>query len=142
MWTMFTAGTLSAETTTRWTTTGTARTLPGIVAMENNAVGGVGVAYNSKVMVLKAGNSSGYFNNSDIAEAIQYAYMNGRIGHQYVLRRLDDFMAVEEALRWRTTPACWLPRRGMLDCAISPVALVILMHALPIRRRCLMSLVL
>lgn len=49
----------------------------GIIAAENNGIGGVGVAYNSKVMVLKAGNSSGYFNNSDIAEAIQYAYMNG-----------------------------------------------------------------
>ena len=49
----------------------------GIIAAENNLIGGVGVAYNCKVMVLKAGNSSGYFNNSDIAEAIQYAYMNG-----------------------------------------------------------------
>ena len=49
----------------------------GIIAAENNKEGGIGVAYNCKVMVLKAGNSSGYFNNSDIAEAIQYAYMNG-----------------------------------------------------------------
>lgn len=49
----------------------------GIIAAENNGIGGVGVAFNSKIMVLKAGNSSGYFNNSDIAEAIQYAYMNG-----------------------------------------------------------------
>ena len=39
----------------------------GIIAAENNKIGGVGVAYNCKVMVLKAGNSSGYFNNSDIA---------------------------------------------------------------------------
>ena len=49
----------------------------GIIAAENNKIGGVGVAYNCKIMVLKAGSSSGYFNNSDIAEAIQYAYMNG-----------------------------------------------------------------
>ena len=49
----------------------------GIVAAENNNIGTVGVAFNCKVMVLKAGNSSGYFNNSDIVEAIQYAYMNG-----------------------------------------------------------------
>lgn len=49
----------------------------GIIAAENNDIGSVGVAYNCKVMVLKAGNSSGYFNNSDIAEAIRYAYMNG-----------------------------------------------------------------
>ena len=49
----------------------------GIIAAENNNIGCVGIAYNCKVMALKAGNSSGYFNNSDIAEAIQYAYMNG-----------------------------------------------------------------
>ena len=49
----------------------------GIVAAENNAFGTVGVAFNCKVMCIKAGNSTGYFNNSDIAEAIQYAYMNG-----------------------------------------------------------------
>lgn len=49
----------------------------GIVAAENNTVGTVGVAWNCKVMVLKAGNSSGYFTNSSIAAAVQYAYMNG-----------------------------------------------------------------
>ena len=48
----------------------------GIIAAENNTIGTVGVAFNSKIMCLKAGNSSGYFNNSDIAEAIHYAYMN------------------------------------------------------------------
>ena len=49
----------------------------GIVAAENNTIGTVGVAWNCKVMVLKAGNSSGYFTNSSIAAAVQYAYMNG-----------------------------------------------------------------
>ncbi len=49
----------------------------GIVAAENNDFGTVGVAFGCKIMCLKAGNASGYFNNSDIAEAIQYAYMNG-----------------------------------------------------------------
>lgn len=49
----------------------------GIVAAADNSFGTVGVAFNCKVMCLKAGNSSGYFNNSDIAEAIRYAYMNG-----------------------------------------------------------------
>lgn len=71
----------------------------GIVAMENNAVGGVGVAYNSKVMVLKAGNSSGYFNNSDIAEAIQYAYMNGASVINMSFGGSMISMAVEEALQ-------------------------------------------
>ncbi len=70
----------------------------GIIAAENNKQGGIGVAYNCKVMVLKAGNSSGYFTNSDIAEAIQYAYMNGAsvinmsFGGEFIS------IAVEEAL--------------------------------------------
>ena len=49
----------------------------GIIAAENNDQGGIGVAYNCKIMVLKAGSSSGTFNDSDIVEAVRYAYMNG-----------------------------------------------------------------
>ena len=49
----------------------------GIIAAENNSFGTVGIAYKCKIMCIKAGNSSGYFTNSDIAKAIQYAYMNG-----------------------------------------------------------------
>lgn len=70
----------------------------GIIAAENNQIGGVGVAYNSKVMVLKAGNSSGYFNNSDIAEAIQYAYMNGASVINMSFCGSAISIAVEEAL--------------------------------------------
>ena len=49
----------------------------GIIAAENNDIGTVGVASNCKIMALKAGNSTGAFQNSDIVEAIEYAYMNG-----------------------------------------------------------------
>ena len=70
----------------------------GIVAAENNKIGGIGVAYNCKVMVLKAGNSSGYFNNSDIAEAIQYAYMNGASVINMSFGGSSISIAVEEAL--------------------------------------------
>lgn len=70
----------------------------GIIAAENNKIGGVGVAYNCKVMVLKAGNSSGYFNNSDIAEAIQYAYMNGASVINMSFGGSNISIAVEEAL--------------------------------------------
>ena len=70
----------------------------GIIAAENNKVGGIGVAYNCKVMVLKAGNSSGYFNNSDIAEAIQYAYMNGASVINMSFGGSFISIAVEEAL--------------------------------------------
>ena len=70
----------------------------GIIAAENNKIGGIGVAYNCKVMVLKAGNSSGYFNNSDIAEAIQYAYMNGASVINMSFGGSNISVAVEEAL--------------------------------------------
>ncbi|MBP3692139.1 MAG: S8 family serine peptidase, partial [Clostridia bacterium] len=70
----------------------------GIIAAENNKIGGVGVAFDCKVMVLKAGNSSGYFNNSDIAEAIQYAYMNGASIINMSFGGSNISVAVEEAL--------------------------------------------
>jgi subtilisin family serine protease len=70
----------------------------GIIAAENNTIGGVGVAYNCKIMVLKAGNSSGYFNNSDIAEAVQYAYMNGASVINMSFGGSNISIAVEEAL--------------------------------------------
>ncbi len=71
----------------------------GIIAAENNKIGGVGVAYNCKIMVLKAGNSSGYFNNSDIAEAIQYAYMNGASVINMSFGGSNISIAVEDALQ-------------------------------------------
>ncbi len=70
----------------------------GIIAAENNEIGGVGIAYNCKIMVLKAGNSSGYFNNSDIAEAVQYAYMNGASVINMSFGGSNISIAVEDAL--------------------------------------------
>ena len=49
----------------------------GIIAMENNNVGGVGIAYKSKIMPIKAGGSDGTLYYSDIAKGIEYAYKNG-----------------------------------------------------------------
>ncbi len=49
----------------------------GIAAASNNKEGVVGVAYNAKIMAVKAGQSTGVFNQSDIAEAILYAYEMG-----------------------------------------------------------------
>ncbi len=71
----------------------------GIAAAENNKLGTVGVAYNCKIMVLKAGASSGYFNSSDIAEAIQYAYMNGASVINMSFGGASISFAVEEALK-------------------------------------------
>jgi subtilisin family serine protease len=49
----------------------------GIIASSNNYIGTVGVAYNSKIMAIKAATASGTLFNTDIAEAIMYAYNNG-----------------------------------------------------------------
>jgi len=47
----------------------------GIIAAQNNNIGTVGIAYNVKIMTVKA--ASEYFLQSDIAKAILYAYENG-----------------------------------------------------------------
>lgn len=49
-------------------------------------------------MPVKAGNSSGYFNNSDIASAITYAYMNGADVINMSFGGTSITMAVQEAL--------------------------------------------
>ncbi len=49
----------------------------GIVGAANNKEGIVGVAYNCKIMAVKAGQATGVFTNADIAEAIMYAYEMG-----------------------------------------------------------------
>ena len=49
----------------------------GVIAADNNLKGIVGVAFNTKIMSVKAGMSSGYFHQDDIAKAILYAYDNG-----------------------------------------------------------------
>ena len=49
----------------------------GIIGAANNKEGIVGVAYGVKIMAVKAGQATGVFNQSDIAEAIMYAYENG-----------------------------------------------------------------
>lgn len=49
----------------------------GIIAAQNNKIGVVGLAYNVKIMPIKAGMASGYFNQSDVAKAVLYAYEHG-----------------------------------------------------------------
>lgn len=49
----------------------------GIIAMSSNGKGGVGLAWGSKIMAIKAGQSTGTFTSSDIAKAIDYADMKG-----------------------------------------------------------------
>ncbi|MDB4720846.1 S8 family serine peptidase [Verrucomicrobiales bacterium] len=48
-----------------------------IAAVADNNLGGVGVAYNSRVMAIKAAQYNGSLTNSDVAESIYYAVENG-----------------------------------------------------------------
>lgn len=70
----------------------------GIIGAANNSIGVTGVAYNCKIMPVKAGNSSGYFESSDIASAITYAYMNGADVINMSFGGTSVTMAVQEAL--------------------------------------------
>ena len=49
----------------------------GIIGMSPNGVGGVGLACGTKIMAIKAGQSTGTFSSSSIAKAIDYAHMMG-----------------------------------------------------------------
>ena len=49
----------------------------GIIAMTANNGSGVGIAYDAKIMAVKAGNSQGSFKVSDIISAVEYAMNNG-----------------------------------------------------------------
>lgn len=49
----------------------------GIIAAQNNKLGTVGIAYNVKIMPVKAAMASGYLNESTIAKSVIYAYENG-----------------------------------------------------------------
>jgi alpha-tubulin suppressor-like RCC1 family protein/subtilisin family serine protease len=48
-----------------------------IAAQGNNGIGGVGVAYNTRIMAIKAAQSGGQLTSSDIAQAVYYAVDKG-----------------------------------------------------------------
>jgi subtilisin family serine protease len=48
-----------------------------IAAVADNGIGGVGVAYNTRIMAVKAAQYNGTFYASDVAEALYYAVENG-----------------------------------------------------------------
>ena len=70
----------------------------GIIAAENNNIGTVGVAFNCKIMPIKASAASGFFTSEDIAQAIEYAYMNGASVINMSFGGASLSLATEEAL--------------------------------------------
>ncbi|MBQ6823652.1 MAG: S8 family serine peptidase [Clostridia bacterium] len=71
----------------------------GIIAMTaNNDEGAVGIAYGTKIMAIKAGQASGVFSDTDIAEAIKYAVANGADVINMSFGGTGKSFLVEEAL--------------------------------------------
>lgn len=71
----------------------------GIIGMQPNNVGGVGLAYGAKIMAIKAGQSTGSFASSDIAKAIKYAADNGADVINMSFGGTGKSYLVEEALK-------------------------------------------
>ena len=70
----------------------------GIIAASNNRIGVVGLAYNVKLMPIKAGMASGFFTQSQIAKGILYAYNNGADVINMSFGGKASDIAVQEAL--------------------------------------------
>ncbi len=75
----------------------------GIIAAVNNDRGIVGVAYNARIMSVKAGQSSGFFNNSAVAAAIIYAANNGADVINMSFGGTAITIAVQDALAYAYT---------------------------------------
>lgn len=101
----------------------------GIIAASNNKEGIVGVAYNSKIMAVKAGQASGIFNQSDIAEAIIYAYENGADVINMSFGGSACSIAVQDALETAYTRCVLvasagndgLPNEKLVDSYLAPI---------------------
>lgn len=71
----------------------------GIIGMSaNNGEGGVGIAYGAKIMAIKAGQATGVFSDTDIAEAINYAVTMGADVINMSFGGTGKSFLVEEAL--------------------------------------------
>lgn len=84
----------------------------GIIGATNNTVGVVGVAYNSKIMPIKAADSTGIFTQDNIAKAITYAYMNGADIINMSFGGPNSSMVVEDALKSAYTTSILVASAG------------------------------
>ena len=103
----------------------------GIIGATNNKEGIVGIAYNVKIMAIKAGQATGVFNQSDIAEAILYAYEMGADVINMSFGGAACSIAVQDALATAYTTATLVasagndgsPNEGMFALPNYPAAL-------------------
>lgn len=115
----------------------------GIIAASNNHIGVVGLAYNVKLMPIKAGMASGFFTQSQIAKGILYAYNNGAdvINMSFGGRASD--IAVQDALETAYTRCVLVaaagndgaPNEGLLARPTYPAALSYVMGVMSVDMR-------
>ena len=102
----------------------------GIIAAANNNVGVVGVAYNTKIMAVKAGQASGYFLQTDICKAIDYARENGADVINMSFGGSASTIAVQDALEAAYTHSVLvaaagndgMPNEGIISLPSYPAA--------------------
>lgn len=94
----------------------------GIIAGSNNNQGIVGIAYNSKIMAVKAGMASGYFTQASIAEAIYYAYENGADVINMSFGGSAISIAVQDALMTAYTRSILVASAGNSGLPNEPIA--------------------
>ena len=84
----------------------------GIIAASEGSMGAVGVAYGSKIMAIKAGDSSGIFSDSDVIEAINYAILMGADVINMSFGSYARSAAIEAALALAYTSAVLVAAAG------------------------------
>lgn len=84
----------------------------GIIAASADSMGAVGLAYGAKIMAIKAGGSSGIFNDSDIIEGINYAISMGADVINMSFGSYSRSAAIEDALAVAYTSAVLVAAAG------------------------------
>ena len=117
-----------------------AQAVAGIIAASNNHIGVVGLAYNVKLMPIKAGMASGFFNQSQIAKGILYAYNNGADVINMSFGGSASTIAVQDALETAYTRCVLVaaagndgaPNEGLLARPTYPAALSYVMGVMSV----------
>lgn len=115
----------------------------GIIAASNNHIGVVGLAYNVKLMPIKAGMASGFFNQSQIAKGILYAYNNGADVINMSFGGSASTIAVQDALETAYTHCVLvaaagndaMPNEGLISRPTYPAALSYVMGVMSVDMR-------
>ena len=114
----------------------------GVIAADNNFKGIIGVAFNTRIMSVKAGMSSGYFHQDAIAKAILYAYNNGADVINMSFGGSACSIAVQDALEKAYTRCVLvasagndgMPNEGLISLPNYPAALPYVLGVMSVDR--------